>query len=226
MEDMHIHLKDGVKNQEVFDKYVEKCILLKLKRVVFLDHSNRISPTHIAVLCSENVIDTFNSMIDKFNQSAKSNNLKIIKGIEIDYSEDLNFRKETEKILNYGKFEWIIGAIHSMKFESLKEYLKSVIDMLNNYNINAVAHLKLDDTYKKYSCLVKKILKLCFSKNVSIEINTSDRSRWNDNQLYYMLNLMNKYKVNYVFSSDAHKVNEIGYMIDETMKKVKKWKKK
>ena len=42
--------------------------------------------------------------------------IKVIKGIEIDYSHDLNFRKETFDILNYGNFEWIVGAIHSMKF--------------------------------------------------------------------------------------------------------------
>lgn len=222
MEDMHIHLKEGIKDKEVFKQYIKKCIEMKVKRVVFLDHGNRISQKHTPVLYSKKTIEEFNKMISNFDQNEK---FSIIKGIEIDYSTDLNFRKQTFKILNYGNFEWIIGAIHSMKFETLQGYLESVIDMLKNYNINAVAHLKLDNTYKKYENLLIRILKLCFEKGVFIEINTSDRSRWTDEQLYYMLELMNKNKVNYVYSSDAHCSEEIGYMINETMEKVLKWNK-
>ena len=225
MEDMHIHLKNGINNQDVFNQYIEKCIEMKITKAVFLDHGNRISPKHTAVLCSKEAIDIFNNRVYIFNDLNKSRSLKILRGIEIDYSTDIDFRTETFKILDYGNFEWIIGAIHNMKFETLKGYLESVIDMLNNYTINAIAHLKLDDTYNQYEELLTKILKLCSSKNVFIEINTSDRSRWNDEQLNYMMNLINEYNVNYVFSSDAHKIDEIGYMIDETMKKVMKWKK-
>lgn len=222
MEDMHIHLKEGIKDKKVFEQYIKKCIEMKVNRVVFLDHGNRISQKHTPVLYSKKTIEEFNKMISNFDQNDK---FSIIKGIEIDYSTDSNFRKETLEILNYGNFEWIIGAIHSMKFETLQGYLESVIDMLKNYNINAIAHLKLDNTYKKYENLLIQILKLCFEKNVFIEINTSDRSRWTDEQLYYMLELMNKNKVNYVYSSDAHCPEEIGYMINETMEKVLKWKK-
>lgn len=67
---------------------------------------------------------------------------------------------------------------------------------------------------------------MCNEKNVLIEINTSDRSRWSDEQLYFMLNLMYKYNVNFVYSSDAHKCEDIGYMIKETKDKVENgmWK--
>ena len=58
-----------------------------------------------------------------------------------------------------------------------------------------------------------------------IEINTSDRSRWDDKQLYYMLEMMKKNNVNYVYSSDAHKFEDIGYMIEEVKVKVEKWEK-
>jgi len=226
MEDMHIHLKEGINSQKIFDKYIEKCILMNLKRVVFLDHGNRISPKHSSLLSLKENIDKFNNKIDSFNQSEKSNILQVIKGIEIDYSPNLYFREETKKILGYGNFEWIVGAIHSLKFNSLDEYLMTIIDMINNYNINVIAHLKLDDSYKEYENLLIVILTLCVDKNISIEINTSDRSRWSDEQLFYMLELMNKHKVNYVFSSDAHRINEIGYMIEETKKKVNVWKTK
>lgn len=226
MEDMHIHLKNGIHSQEIFNQYIEKCILMKLKKVVFLDHGNRISQKHTPVLNLTDTIDMFNKKIYEFNQTDKANEIHLIRGIEIDYSPSLDFRKETKKILDYGNFEWIICGIHSIKFNTLQEYLYAVIDMLNNYSINAIAHLKLDESYTKYEYLLVNILKLCSSKNVYIEINTSDRSRWNDEQLFYMLNLMKQYKVNYIFSSDAHEVEKIGYMIQETMEKVKVWKMK
>ena len=76
-----------------------------------------------------------------------------------------------------------------------------------------------------YDDLFKEILDICNKKNVLIEINTSDRSRWDDDQLYYMLEIMKKYNVNYVYSSDAHKFEEIGHMIKETEKMVKRWQK-
>lgn len=133
---MHIHLKEAIYNQELFDKYVRRCIECGLTKVVFLDHGNRISSKHTPVLFTQNSINSFNERIYEFRKSNMAEKIKVIKGIEIDYSHDLNFRKETFDILNYGNFEWIVGAIHSMKFENYKQYLEAIIDMLNNYRIN------------------------------------------------------------------------------------------
>ena len=149
-----------------------------------------------------------------------------MKGIEIDYSNDLTFRNETFNILNYGKFDWIVGAIHSMKFVDYGKYLEAIIDMLNNYDINAIAHIKKTNQYNMYDNLFGEILDICNKKKILIEINTSDRSRWDDNQLCYMLKMMKKYNVNYIYSSDAHKLEDIGYMIENTEEKVQKWEKK
>ena len=97
--------------------------------------------------------------------------------------------------------------------------------MLNNYNINVIAHIKKTNQYNMYDNLFRKILNICNKKSILIEINMSDRSRWDDDQLYYMLELMRKHNVNYVYSSDAHKYEDIGYMIEETKEKVEKWEK-
>ena len=50
MEDMHMHLKKGVTDISIMQKYVEKCKEMKLNRVLFLDHGNRMSPKHTPVL--------------------------------------------------------------------------------------------------------------------------------------------------------------------------------
>ena len=224
MNDMHIHLKEGINDAEIFKKYVEKCLQKGFTSVVFLDHGNRISPKHKEVLADKETIDKFNKRIINFNK--KQHDLKIIRGIEIDYSPNITFREKTNEILKIGNFEWIVGAIHSLKFDSLGGYLDAVIDMINNYDINVIAHLKLDDSFKEYEDKLIEIIKLCHAKNIFIEINTSDRSRWNDSQLDYMLDLMNKYDVEYVLGSDAHQEDDIGYYFDEVKQKIDNYKEK
>ena len=59
MEDMHMHLKKGVTDISIMQKYVEKCKEMKLNRVLFLDHGNRMSPKHNSVLNENKVIDKF-----------------------------------------------------------------------------------------------------------------------------------------------------------------------
>ena len=54
------------------------------------------------------------------------------------------------------------------------------------------------------------------------DINTSDRSRWNIQQLEYMLNLFKKYGTRYTVGSDAHNIDEIGYHIKEEYIKINK----
>ena len=223
---MHIHLKEAIYNQELFDMYVRKCIDCGIKKAVFLDHGNRISDKHKPILSTKEAIDQLDKKIFEFRSSNLASKIKILKGIEIDYSNDLTFRNETFNILNYGKFDWIVGAIHSMKFVDYGKYLEAIIDMLNNYDINAIAHIKKTNQYNMYDNLFGEILNICNKKKILIEINTSDRSRWDDNQLCYMLKMMKKYNVNYIYSSDAHKLEDIGYMIENTEEKVQKWEKK
>lgn len=226
MEDMHIHLKMAIYDQDLFDKYVKRCVDKGLIKVVFLDHANRISNKHKPVLYTKNSIDDYNNKILLYRKSELSKILEIIKGIEIDYSKDIDFRNETLNILEYGNFEWVVGAIHSMKFDNFGEYLESILDMIDNYPITVIAHIKMENDYRLYQELIIEMLNKCNEKNIFIEINTSDRSRWTDEQLYYMLDLMKKYKVKFVYSSDAHSIDEIGYMIGETEKKVKQWQKR
>ena len=220
MEDMHIHLKEGIFDQDIFDSYIKKCISMGLNKVVFLDHGNRISPKHKAVLDNEEAVDMLTSKINN-----DKSGLAILKGIEIDYSKDPDFRRETLRILNYGNFDWVVGAIHSLKFDSLREYLLCVQDMILNYNINVIAHMIKSNEYKENEELLINILELCNKKGIAIEINTSDRSRWDDELLYYFLRMMKLYDVSYVIGSDAHCVDDVGYKIKEIEEKILVWKK-
>lgn len=95
MEDMHMHLKKGVTDISIMQKYVEKCKEMKLNRVLFLDHGNRMSPKHTPVLNENKVIDKFFENI----KIVKENNpdIEINAGIESDFRMMKNLKKKKLK---------------------------------------------------------------------------------------------------------------------------------
>lgn len=207
MEDMHIHLKKGVNDYDVMKSYIKRCIELGIEKVIFLDHGNRTSPKHKAILNDEKVINEFFRLINIARSEFK--NIKIYTGIEVDYSTEEEFRTNELKIMSKG-FDYILGSVHGIKDLTEEEYYKRNIDLLDCYPINILCHLKLYDDYLEYNSLINNIVKKCGEKNVMIEINTSDRSIWNFEQLEYMMNLFKKYNVKYTTGSDSHKVDELG----------------
>lgn len=220
LEDMHIHLKQGVNDYDIMNNYINRCLELGLNKVVFLDHGNRISPNHKPVLYNDLVINDFFKLIDKANKKHK--NITIYKGIEVDFSFDEEFRNNEIEIMKQG-FDYVLGSVHSMKQLTKEQYYETILEMLEVYPINILAHLKLDENYLKYNDLINEIVKKCSDNNIMIEINTSDRSIWNIDQLEYMLKLMNKYNVTYTVGSDSHKIDELGTnykLINEYLKKV------
>lgn len=221
MEDMHIHLKEGINNYEIMKKYIDRCIELGINKVVFLDHGNRISPKHIPVLNSDEVIFEFFRLIDKLREEYK--NIRIFKGIEVDYSFDSEFRKKELEIMNKG-FDVVLGSIHSMKDLTKEEYYKAVLKLLDDYPIGILCHLKLDENYLDYDNLLRKIVEKCSKNRVYMEINTANRSIWSKEQLEYMMKLFIEYDIKYTIGSDAHKIEEIGTnfdLINSNLEKVK-----
>ena len=218
LSDMHIHIRNGYKDSSILKKYVDKAIEMGLSKVVFLEHGNRLSKKHSSILSNYDNIDIYKNTLNNYQDGR----IKILSGIEIDYSDDLNFRKETIDLINYGDFDWVIGSIHSIKFENRCDYYYAIIDLIKNYNINCVGHIKLNDDYLEYKNILDNIVKIAHEKNVFIEINTSLRSRWNDLQLAFMLELMNKYGTKYTIGSDAHDYDEVGLYVYEMNKKIKR----
>lgn len=208
---MHIHLKKGVTDYEVMKEYINRCIELGIDKVIFLDHGNRTSLKHKPVLCNDTIIENFFSLIERANKEFK--NIKIYKGIEVDYSKDEEFRNNEFKIMSK-KFDYVLGSVHGIKDLTKEEYYKANIDLLDSYKINILCHLRLYEDYIEYDYLINEIVKKCSEKNVMIEINTSNRAIWNQEQLKYMMSLMNKYGVKYTIGSDSHSVDELGTNYD------------
>ena len=68
MEDMHIHLKEAIYNQELFNKYLIKCIDTGIEKAVFLDHGNRISLKHKPVLFTKYAVEQLNERLEEFKR--------------------------------------------------------------------------------------------------------------------------------------------------------------
>ena len=202
MEDMHIHLKLGVTDISIMKKYIEKCRELGINKVLFLDHGNRISKKHTPVLNKPQVIKSFFNNISIIKK--ENSDMEINAGIESDFSYDEKFKeKEIKNITSY-PFDYVIGSVHGMEKADYIDYLQANIDMLETYPIDIIGHLKLKKEYYKYKNVIERIVKIATDKNVKFDINTSDRSRWNIQQLEYMLNLFKKYGTKYTIGSDAH----------------------
>ena len=220
MEDMHIHLKAGITDIRIMRKYLEKCKELNIDRVLFLDHGNRISPNHTPVLNDAETVKKFFKNIKIVR--AEYAEIEINIGIESDFSYDNDFKEKEFKILSSFPFDYIIGSVHGMGKAEYKDYLQANIDMLNTYPLNILGHLKLRKEYEKYKEMIEEIVKIATEKNIKFDVNTSDRSRWNLQQLEYMLDLFKKYGTKYTIGSDAHCIEEIGYHVNEEYIKINK----
>ena len=222
MEDMHIHLKKGVNDIDIMRKYAKKCIEIGLKKVVFLDHGNRESKKHTPVLNKKEVIKKYFENIEIIRKEYPD--IEIKTGLESDFSYDEEFAKKELDIINNYNFDVVIGSVHGMGKAEYKDYLKANKDMIQNYSCNVIGHLKLRKEYEEYKNEIEEIVKLASERNIKFDLNTSDRSRWNIQQLEFMLGLFDKYKVDYCLGSDAHCIEEIGYGIEEMYIKIEKIK--
>ena len=220
MEDMHIHLKSGVTDIDIMREYIEKCRELNIKKVLFLDHGNRMSAKHKPVLNNPEVIKKFLDNIKKVKEEYKD--IDIQSGIESDFSYDDKFRERELVNITKSGVDLIIGSVHGMSKADYKDYLQANLDMVKTYPINIMGHLKLKKEYEEYKNLIEEIVKVASQKNIMVEINTSERSRWNLKQLEYMLNLFKIYETKYTIGSDAHKIEEIGYHVQEMYVKIDK----
>lgn len=217
MEDMHIHVRDAINDYNLLKSYVNRCVELGINKILMLDHGPRLSKRHISRLNTKNKIMIFKENVEKLKIDYP--HLKIFCGIELDFCYDKAFNDNNNKLTDIG-FDYVISSIHHYKFTNGRDYLKAVIQMIDTCKFDIIGHMLLKYDWKKCTDLIDVILNKVKEKGLIIEINTSDRSRWDSETLEYMIIKMNENGINYTIGSDAHSVSEIGHMISETTKKV------
>ena len=220
MVDMHIHARDILEGKNSINDFIEKEKKFGVDTIVFLEHGMRISEKHNGILIDDDSYDNLKKTVEIARQ--KFPQLYIYSGIEIDYSYDNEFREKNLNYLSHHNFDFVIGSIHSIKFKGGLDYFNSIIDMINNYPISIIGHLKLRENWKDYRESIKKIVLLCKEKNVAIEINTSNRSLWDEEQFAYMFSLIDENNVKYTIGSDAHNINQIGENYSLIKKRLRK----
>ena len=146
-------------------------------------------------------------------------NLEIFYGIELDFSYDKNFNDENNKLTDIG-FDYVISSIHHYRFNNGRDHLKAVIQMIDTCKFDIIGHLLLKYDWKDCIDLIDIILNKAKEKEIIIEINTSDRSRWKIDTLEYMIKKMNEMNIKYTIGSDAHSISEIGYMVPEITQEI------
>ena len=217
MEDMHIHVRNALEDYNLLKLYANRCMELGIYRVLLLDHGPRLSKKHIARLDTADKILTFKKNIEKLKLDFP--NLEIFYGIELDFSYDKNFNDENNKLTDIG-FDYVISSIHHYRFNNGRDYLKAVIQMIDTCKFDIIGHLLLKYDWKDCIDLIDIILNKAKEKEIIIEINTSDRSRWKIDTLEYMIKKMNEMNIKYTIGSDAHSISEIGYMVPEITQEI------
>lgn len=223
MEDMHIHVRNAIDDYSKLKLYVERCLELGLSKVLFVDHGPRLSKHHFAKLDTPEKILKFKDNVEKARKEYPD--LQIFYGIELDFSYDKEFNDVNQKLIDVG-FDYVISAVHHYRFNNGRDYLKAVIQMIDTCRFDIIGHMLLKYDWKDCLDLIDIVLEKVKERGIIIEISTSDRSRWGDDALEYMLEQMNEYGITYTISSDAHSVVEVGYMIKETTKKVENFNSK
>ena len=208
MMDMHIHVRNILNNPNEIEDYINKFKKYNITELCFLEHGERISNKHKGYLVDKEGANQLKKMVDITNKKYKE--MVILTGIEIDYSNNMEFRERTLQNIADNNFEVVIGSVHNFDEKDDKEYFWAVCDLLKNYPINILGHLKLKNNWLLHLDSIEDIIILCKKKNIAIEINTSDRSIWNDEQHFYMMSLIDKYNIKYTIGSDAHKLDDIG----------------
>lgn len=160
------------------------------------------------------------------------NDILILSGIEV--SEPHLYEKAFSYLRELSFIDYVLGSIHHINGKKLihykddvDEYLRCILNMVMNSNIDTLAHM---DYLKKYGTtnqfdngLIDEILNVIIDKNITLELNSSGYRRCGS--LFPSEYILSRYKElggeNVVIGSDAHRENELYNGIDKAASKAK-----
>ncbi len=241
--DYHMH-PNLLKKPEQSDLFIERAIELGFDEICFTDHMpftvtgdehDRIPFGKVSEYC-EKVREKADEYKDKI----------IIKtGIEIDYHPTCI--KEIEQVLSAGDFDYIIGSSHlniagfnipmekTTRTEFARLVLENYLSAAKSGYFDTISHLDvyrwvfsayplIDDgyTYKSNEAIIHQIFEVLQKTGVNLEINAAPLYKGFDSLGAYpeneILNLSKNYNINYIYGSDAHSFDKVGYEYDNLIK--------
>lgn len=234
--DYHLH-PNLLKKPEQADLFIQRAVELGFSEICFTDHMpftvtgdehDRIPFGKVGEYCK------------KVREKAEEYKDKIIirTGIEIDYHPSCI--KEIEQVLSEGDFDYIIGSSHlniagfnipmenTTRTEFAEQVLKNYLLAAKSGYFDTISHLDVyrwvfweyplkDDsyTYKSNIEIINKIFEELEKRRLNLEINTAPLYKGFDNLGAYpendIIKISRQYKLSYVYGSDAHTADRVGF---------------
>lgn len=243
--DYHVHSCFSFDSKEKPENIINQAISLGMKQICFTDHQDFNWPVdgESPLLNIKEYVSTLSALREKYNHK-----IQVLTGIELGL---MNGNESLcQELLTHNDFDYVIGSCHivdgmdpyyssfwkgkpdRIAFES---YFKTLLDGLKAFhNIETLGHLDYIVRYSPnkeanyspldYMDVIDEILKFIVSKEIKLEINTSNLAKGFSFPNPHM-DIVKRYKElggeYVVFGSDAHTTEGIGYAFNETEKTIR-----
>lgn len=234
---MHPNL---LKKPEQADLFINRAIELGFDEICFTDHM----PFSVTGdECDRIPFGMVGEYCEKVREKADQyKDWIIIKtGIEIDYHP--SYIKEIEKVLLSGKFDYILGSSHLnisgfnivtqniTRTDFARLVLENYLSAAKSGYFDAISHIDvyrwvfsvyqfLDNnySYKSHIDILYQLFEVLQKNEVMLEINASPLYKKFDNLGAYpedeILDLSRRYDIKYIYGSDAHSYDKVGWKYD------------
>lgn len=234
MYDYHIHSAFSQDSHQSIEQICEKAVELGLKEIVITDHVDK-GVLGQPIFNYEKYSEEIKKVIHKYKKD-----ISVKTGIEIGIQkgciEDMN------DLIKNNYFDFIILSVHwidnvdiselfenSTQKEIYNYYLNNLLRMVTEYQgYNVAGHIDIISRYspssdrklrlEEYQDILDKILLTIINNNKGIEVNTSGY-RYGLGDMHPSKEIIKRYRELggeiITAGSDAHKVEHIGYRIDE-----------
>ena len=229
------------------EEYVKKAIALQINDFGFSCHAPMNFDEKYRMKANE--INLYENNILKLKEKYKDK-INILLAYEVDYIDDMdNMGIEFNKDVLESKSDYLIGSVHFLgkwgfdnpeylgeykkrnMSDVVLEYYKSIQNMADTKLFDIVGHIDLikvfgytiDKNNKNVKNAILDTLEAIKQSNMSIEINTAGL-RKQCNEIYPssdILTIAYEMGIDITFSSDAHKVEHIGYGYEDAIKLAK-----
>jgi len=218
------------------EEYIQKAIEKGIQIYGFADHAPMNFDPKYRMSFEE--MDLYEQKIISLSQ--KYNNIKILLGYEVDFTPIID-----ERVLRRD-VDYFIGSVHFLDNwgfdnpEFIKEWKnRNVDDVYNEYFLliekmansklfDIIGHIDLIKVFgykpkKPIKDIAKKAILAIKNADMAVELNTAG-IRKPVKELYpsdELLEMILEENIDITFSSDAHSPDQVGFMLKETIEKVK-----
>jgi len=245
--DLHNHTTLCNHATGTMDEYIKKAISLNIDDYGFSCHAPMNFDEQYRM--READISVYEANILKLKEKYKDK-INILFAYEVDYIDNMqNMGIEINKKVLSAKCDYLIGSVHFLgkwgfdnpeylgeykkrnMSDVVLEYYKSIQNMADTKLFDIVGHIDLikvfgytiDKNNKNVKNAILDTLEAIKQSNMSIEINTAGL-RKQCNEIYPssdILTIAYEIGIDITFSSDAHKVEHIGYGYEDAIKLAK-----